>query len=55
MPAVAGVVWVWLGGTLLLRGSETVPVDAGGRVRTLLGPEETPVGVVLWSASWPSI
>ena len=48
---------VWLGGTLLLVGSDMVRLLSGGRrrARTLLGPEETPVGVVLWSAPGPVV
>ena len=44
-----GGLWVWLGGTLLLLGSDMVRLSSGGRrrARTLLGPEETPVGC--WS------
>ena len=39
-----GGLWVWLGGTLLLLGSE----QCQSRLGTLLGPEETPVwGVFL--------
>ena len=53
---VWGMVWVWLGGTLLLRGSNMVRSFRGRRLGTLLGPEETPVvGVVLWSAPGPVV
>ena len=46
---LAGGVWVWLGGTLLLLGSDMVRLSSGGRrrARTLLGPEGTPVWCVL--------
>jgi hypothetical protein len=52
-PVVAGVVWVWLGGTLLLLGFDHVRSVWLVRARTLLGPEETPVffcGCVLGAA-----
>ena len=44
-----GGVWVWLGGTLLLLGSDMVRLSSGGRrrARTLLGPEGTPAWCVL--------
>ena len=42
---------MWLGGTLLLLGSDLIGCLLGGWwLGTLLGPEGTPVGVVLWSA-----
>ena len=46
---LAGGVWVWLGGTLLLLGSDMVRLLSGGRrrARTLLGPEGTPAWCVL--------
>ena len=48
MSLVGGLGWVWLGGTLLL----LVP-EREEQARTLLGPEETPAGVVLWFHFWP--
>jgi hypothetical protein len=45
--AVVGGVWVWLGGTLRCGFGRRLVVWA--RLGTLLGPEETPVGVVLGS------
>ena len=52
MSALAGGVWVWLGGTLLLLVRLFWPLVVGAELGTLLGPEETPVrGWFLWSAS----
>ena len=47
---VGGVLWVWLGGTLLLLQFRTGFCGLG----TLLGPEGTPVcgGVCSWCRSW---
>jgi hypothetical protein len=45
--------WVWLGGTLLLLGSDHVPVVVAGGFGTLLGPEETPAGLVGCFFWWP--
>ena len=44
MFLLGGMVWVWLGGTLLLLWFRTCESGLG----TLLGPEETPVGGVFF-------
>jgi hypothetical protein len=44
--AFAGVGWGWLGG--ILTNPVLVSFRGCGRLGTLLGPEGTPVGVVLW-------
>ena len=47
---LAGGVWVWLGGTLLLLVSEHVPVFVAGGLAHCWVLRRHPVGVVLWSA-----